>query len=240
MTRATPLAPELTIIDGHVTTSSLDVARHFGKRHHHVLRAIRDLIAQLPADHATNFEAMVVEVDIGSGATRSDPAYRLTRDGFTLLAMGFTGARALEFKLAYLDAFNRMEAELSQQQAALSPAAQSTRQALENAAQLAAMVQAEAFEQFAKSELFEGGRWMLTFVPDEHRPGQTRPHIKRIASDACIMSPERFLKALIEPNGIAVKPQVMTDFIAQAMTRLRWSLDYLENKAAGKPVKVQW
>lgn len=240
MTRATPITPELTVVDGHVTTTSLDVARHFGKRHDHVLRAIRDLLAQLPAERAPNFGETFVDVPGPNGATRSEPAYRITRDGFTLLAMGFTGARALEFKLAYLDAFNRMESELSRWQATLDPAAKSTRQALENAAQLAALVQAEAFEQFARSELFDGGRWLLTFVADERKPGQTRPHIKRIESDACIMSPERFLQALVEPNGIAVKPQLMTDFIAQAMTRLRRSLDYLESKAAGKPVKLQW
>lgn len=113
MTRATPIAPELTVVDGVPTTTSLDVARHFGKRHDVVLRAIRSLVAQLPGDHVHNFVEMIVEVDIGKGATRPDPAYRITRDGFTLLAMGFTGARALEFKLAYLDAFNRMEAEVA-------------------------------------------------------------------------------------------------------------------------------
>jgi len=51
-------------------------------------------------------------VDTGNGATRESPAYNLTRDGFTLLAMGFTGKKALAFKLAYIDAFNRMEAGL--------------------------------------------------------------------------------------------------------------------------------
>lgn len=117
MSRATPLAPELTVIDGHVTTTSLDVARHFGKRHDSVLRTIRDLLAQLPAERLHNFVATFIDVPGPNGATRSEPAYRITRDGFTLLAMGFTGTRALEFKLTYLDAFNRMEAELSQQQA---------------------------------------------------------------------------------------------------------------------------
>ena len=106
-------APVLAVVNGVPTTTSLDVALHFGKRHDAVLRAIRSLIAQVPADHAHNFVEMVVEVDIGSGATRLDPAYRLTHKGFTLLAMGFTGARALEFKLAYIDAFERLEAELS-------------------------------------------------------------------------------------------------------------------------------
>lgn len=113
MNRAAPITPELTVIDGHVTTSSLDVARHFGKRHGHVLRTIRDLAAQLPPERQPNFGLTSLEVIGPNGGTRSEPAYRITRDGFTLLAMGFTGARALEFKLAYLDAFNRMEAEVA-------------------------------------------------------------------------------------------------------------------------------
>ncbi|OGB70270.1 MAG: hypothetical protein A2486_05240 [Burkholderiales bacterium RIFOXYC12_FULL_65_23] len=46
MTRATPITPELTVVDGVPTTTSLDIARHSGKRHNHVLCAIRDLIAQ--------------------------------------------------------------------------------------------------------------------------------------------------------------------------------------------------
>ncbi len=107
-------APVLVVVDGTPFTTSLAVARHFGKQHSHVLRAIRALLAQLPAEHASNFGLMSLEADIGNGATRTEPMYRLTRDAFTLLAMGFTGARALEFKLAYLDAFNRMEAELAQ------------------------------------------------------------------------------------------------------------------------------
>lgn len=100
------------IFNGKVTTTSLDVAKYFHKRHDNVIRDIENLIAQLPQDHLLNFEGMVVETEIGSGAVRKDPAYRITRDGFTLLAMGFTGKRALQFKLAYINAFNRMEQEL--------------------------------------------------------------------------------------------------------------------------------
>lgn len=101
-------------MDGKPTTLSTDVARHFGKRHDDVLRAIRSLVSQLDSAHARNFAEMLVETEIGQGATRKDPAYRLTRDGFTLLAMGFTGKKALAFKLAYIDAFNKMEAERQQ------------------------------------------------------------------------------------------------------------------------------
>jgi len=107
--KKTAIAPVLTLTDGKPTCLSTDVAQHFGKRHDHVLRDIENLLPQLSAEHAPNFGEMSITVDIGNGATRESKAYRLTRDGFTLLAMGFTGKRALGFKLAYIEAFNRME-----------------------------------------------------------------------------------------------------------------------------------
>ncbi len=107
-------AISLTVIDGIPTTTSNEVAQQFGKRHDNVIQVIKSLREQVGPDHALNFQEMVNEVQIGGGAIRKDPAYRLTRDGFTLLAMGFTGKKALQFKLAYIDAFNRMERELSE------------------------------------------------------------------------------------------------------------------------------
>ncbi|WP_245911712.1 Rha family transcriptional regulator [Malikia granosa] len=105
-------SPLLTVVDGQATTTSLDIARHFDKRHDDVLRAIRNLLAQLPAERARNFAETLFEVPGPNGAVRQEPVYRITRDGFTLLGMGFTGDRALAFKLAYIDAFNAMEAKL--------------------------------------------------------------------------------------------------------------------------------
>lgn len=55
---------------------------------------------------------MGIKVEIGLGKTRIDPGYEITRDGFTLLAMGFTGKQALQWKLRYIEAFNAMEAQL--------------------------------------------------------------------------------------------------------------------------------
>jgi Rha family phage regulatory protein len=102
----------LAVIDGQPTTTSVDVARHFGKRHDDVLKAVRNLCAQLPNEHLRSFAEASAEVDQPNGGKTSYPAYRLNRDGFTLLAMGFTGKKALAFKLAYIEAFNRMEREL--------------------------------------------------------------------------------------------------------------------------------
>ena len=98
----------LSVIDGHPVTTSNDIARHFCKRHDHVLRDIQSLLNELPESARPNFGASEYTDSTG----RNLPAYRITRDGFTLLAMGFTGKRALQFKLAYIDAFNQMEAEL--------------------------------------------------------------------------------------------------------------------------------
>ena len=105
--------PDLKIIDGQITTSSLQVAEHFGKSHKHVLRAIRNLLKELPEDHQPNFGPTVeTRENPSGGAPITSPAYRMTRDGFTLLAMGFTGKEAMQWKVAYLTAFNQMEAQL--------------------------------------------------------------------------------------------------------------------------------
>jgi len=105
--------PAVQIENGTVITTSIEVARVFEKRHDDVLKSIRTLVSDLPSEHARNFAEMSIDVEIGNGATRKSPAYHLTRDGFTLLTMGFNGKKALAFKLAYIDAFNKMEAELS-------------------------------------------------------------------------------------------------------------------------------
>lgn len=108
--------PIVTVQDGKVTASSKDIARIFGKRHAHVMDAIRDLMAQCPENfNEPNFRLMFIETKVGRGGMRKDPVYAMTRDGFTLLAMGFTGQKAMQFKIAYIEAFNRMEAELLQE-----------------------------------------------------------------------------------------------------------------------------
>ena len=105
--------PVVTIVVGHVTTLSTDVATFVEKEHAKVIRAIENILAPLPQDRLANFGATVVtRANPSGGAPIKSKAYRLTRDGFTFLAMGFTGPQAQAFKWAYIDAFNRMEATL--------------------------------------------------------------------------------------------------------------------------------
>ncbi len=93
--------------DKQAVTSSLRVAETFGKRHDHVSRDIEHLRKDLP-----NFGEMFVEANVPDSYGRDRKAYYLNRDGFTLLAMGFTGDKALQFKLQYIEAFNEMEQQV--------------------------------------------------------------------------------------------------------------------------------
>lgn len=100
--------------DGQPFTTSRAVAERFGKRHRDVLKAIKNLLADMPDPdyQERNFALLMYEVCVGKGAVRQQPEYRLTHDGFALLAMSFTGRDALAWKIAFLQAFNALEAEL--------------------------------------------------------------------------------------------------------------------------------
>ena len=104
-----------------LTTDSLKVAAVFGKQHRNILRDIRELMSQLPIeDRLLNFEQTVVmrENPCG-GALIPSTMYTMSKDGFVLLAMGFTGKKALAFKLAYIKAFNAMDAFIKNQREGL-------------------------------------------------------------------------------------------------------------------------
>lgn len=104
----------VTSLDGQLITSSLLVAEAFGKQHKHVLEKIESLDVTDNFSSA-NFSVHVQKISIGNGAQRESKVYRMTKDGFMLLVMGFTGKRAMDIKIAYINAFNRMAAQLAQQ-----------------------------------------------------------------------------------------------------------------------------
>ena len=112
------LVPVVSVVNNHVTALSIDVAKFFGKNHFHVVRDIENLIEKLPDSRASIFGASTIEVasNLKNAPAKIIKAYRMTRDGFVLLVMGWTGEKALQFKLAWLDAFNAMEEQLRKQQ----------------------------------------------------------------------------------------------------------------------------
>lgn len=85
---------------------SLQVAAKFGKRHSDVIRAIENLIVNDSTQNCVQcFKQTAYKDDTG----KSNKMYRVNRDGFSVLAMGFTGKKAMEWKWAYIKAFNQME-----------------------------------------------------------------------------------------------------------------------------------
>lgn len=114
---APPSVALVSLTDGNSTCASYHVAEHFSKAHKDVLRAIDNVRQECgPEFDRRNF----TPIDYLDSKGRTYRAFRMTRDGFTLVVMGFTGRAAMEWKVKYIDAFNSMEREMR----ALSPAAE--------------------------------------------------------------------------------------------------------------------
>lgn len=100
---------QLVVINNNqIVVSSKDIAEHFGKDHKHVLESIRGIL--VAENSATKFYQEITHQNRG----KDYKAYLMNRDGFSLLAMGFTGKKALQWKLKYIEAFNEMEETLKQ------------------------------------------------------------------------------------------------------------------------------
>lgn len=97
----------VTVQNGQPMTNSRDVADLFGKQHGHILRSIdalqRELVGSPKMDGLFHEHA-----EHHDKARKIVRGYSMTKDGFVLLAMGFTGKEALRFKLAYITRFNEL------------------------------------------------------------------------------------------------------------------------------------
>jgi anti-repressor protein len=100
---------ELGLVErnGKAVVSRRDIARVFEKEHRHVLRSIREINCT-DDFRVSNFGQSTYRNEQG----HETPEYLLTRDGFTLIVMGYTGDKAMRFKEAYIAAFNEMEERL--------------------------------------------------------------------------------------------------------------------------------
>ena len=94
--------------DQQAVTTSLKVAEVFGKQHRNVMQSIKNLTAENSA-----VKKMFVESTYLNSRGQEWPMFYMNRDGFTLLAMGFSGTKAMGFKLKYIEAFNAMESAIN-------------------------------------------------------------------------------------------------------------------------------
>lgn len=93
-----------------VAVTSLDVAETFGKEHYHVLEDIRSIQREISSPE---FTGLFHESEYVATNGKTNPMYAMNRDGFTLLVMGYTGEKAMQFKIAYIKQFNAMEKALN-------------------------------------------------------------------------------------------------------------------------------
>lgn len=98
-------------INNQLITTSLNICEVFNKPHKNILKAIEEL------ECSVNFKSANFLADYYiDSRNRKQKKYLITRDGFTILAMGFTGLKAMQFKELYIKRFNEMEQQLKHQQ----------------------------------------------------------------------------------------------------------------------------
>ncbi|MCP0886964.1 phage regulatory protein/antirepressor Ant [Ligilactobacillus sp. WILCCON 0076] len=93
-------------------TTSLDVAKTFGKEHKNIVRDVRNLILESSKVSSVDISMFLEDRYTVKNNSRSYPMYYMNKDGFTLLVMGFNGRKATQFKLQYIAQFNRMADEI--------------------------------------------------------------------------------------------------------------------------------
>ena len=123
-----------------VLTNSLLVAEKFEKNHKDVLETIRTILRS--AENSAVL-SMFCESTYLNQQNKEQPMYVMNRDGFTLLAMGFTGSKALQFKMDFITAFNKMESMLKSDDYILMRSQQILQKRIEIAEQKAIMLQAQ-------------------------------------------------------------------------------------------------
>ncbi len=96
----------LAVKNGQAVVSSRQVAEHFGKEHKNVMVSIREILAAEKSATKMFYETTY------QNRGKQYPEYLMNRDGFSLLAMGFTGKEAVQWKIKYINAFNEMETRL--------------------------------------------------------------------------------------------------------------------------------
>lgn len=212
------LLPMITERDGIPVTTSRAVAEQFGKTHAHLLRDIEKLKQDLEqTDEGKAFSQSNFGLSTGLDSRgKEQPIYTLTRDGFTLLAMGFTGAKAVQFKVAYINAFNRMERLIrGGGVSAPAPALQSIERRLE------ALEQATGAQT---ADLSEVGATFLQAIRAAIESGEyyiSRPYSKTAETGEQLGRRERTETVLIAKTAY----KVYAEYTAHPMARLTlWSV----------------
>ena len=187
----------LSTQNGEPVVSSRQIAENFDKNHRDVLRAVDNL-----KEDVRNFAQMFFESTEPDSYGREQRAYLMNRDGFTLLAMGFTGKAALEWKLKYIAAFNEMEKKLTGQP-------QLTRSQLLATALIAAHEELEEKDKQI-AELMPKG--VFADAVSESSQSILVGEMAKLLSQNGIQMGQNRLFAWLRENGYLIKDRKRTDY----------------------------
>lgn len=210
----------VTVYKDQLVTDSRQVAEHFGKQHQHVIRDIENLVNKAEEKDASKIGRMFFETTMPDAYGRMKRVYLMNRDGFSILVMGFTGAKALEWKLKFLEAFNAMEKAIKTPQITPNPhyRTRMIKTAVKDAADTAAMI-ADTFgvkKPMAMTAAMQmvGKAYgvdmtpLKQFIPSESNPSTLTPTM--IARELGILnskgnpSPQR-VNAMLKDKGLQEK-----------------------------------
>lgn len=179
---------------GTPVTDSLKVAKVFGKQHKNIMQAIRNVLgtAENSAVRKWFFESTYL-----AGNGRKEPMFIMNRDGFSLLAMGLTGAKAMQFKVGFIEQFNAMERVVRQ---VMQPTTPAIPQTYAEALRLAAS-QAEQIEEQQKKIQADAPRVLFSQAVETSEKSVLIGELAKIICQNGVDTGEKRLFAWLRENG---------------------------------------
>lgn len=239
---------------GNPMTTSQLVADKFGKRHVEVLDAIRNLTKaqnstfvdnQLDTEILTKLNDMFflkskrIKMPVGDGYKES-PIIYMTRDGFSLLVMGFTGKDAMKFKLEFIEAFNKME-RIINAPLALSPAEMFLQIAQQNVANERRQLALEAEQREIKANQKELAAKFTEFKEERdaiNKEIELSPESKVELKDKTMRATlSAFVNAIARGKGIPFNT-IWNNIYTEFKTRYHINVQVRANNAGIS--KIQW
>ena len=179
---------------GTPVTDSLKVAEVFGKQHKNIMQSIRNILgsAENSAHHRWFYESTYCDMQ---GKER--PMFVMNRDGFSLLAMGLTGTKAMQFKVGFIEQFNAMERVVRQ---VMQPATPAIPQTYAEALRLAAS-QAEQIEEQQKKIQADAPRVLFSQAVETSDKSVLIGELAKIICQNGVDTGEKRLFAWLRENG---------------------------------------
>jgi len=188
--------------DDQFWVTSLDIAEKFEKEHKSVLRAIKNL--ELPDEfYRRNFAPSNYENE----ENKTLPIFLISRGGFSFLAMGFTGKKAAEWKIKYIQAFEQMEKTIIEQAKQIRREANREWKQIRENSKIARRTATDIYQEFVNHALEQGTsngpHWysLLTervydaiIIPGGHMEIRRRKKELKIKNGRETLTPDEFTK----------------------------------------------